>query len=189
MRIAGPSLSPRLSEQESALLTSALARDQKGWRAFVERYEPTLRQAIRDEAPPETTDDVIDDLLGEFWLFLLDDDLRRLRRFSGCDLCGWLALIAAQLTRNHFKRAARQPVMEPLRAIRSVAPGSQDSPVLLDVEEVAARWGLDRKTVYAMIQRRELPSRRCGRLVKIPRKAVELWEQASVAPERTRACR
>jgi excisionase family DNA binding protein len=186
MRSAAPSLKSPQLEPESSLLTAALARDQKRWRAFVERYESTIRLAIREEAPPETSDDAIDDLLGDFWLFLLDDDLRRLRDFSGSDLGGWLALVAAQMTRNHFKRAARQPVMEPLRAVRDVAP---PPPAFLDVEQVAARWGLDRKTVYAMIQRRELPSRRCGRLVKIPRKAVELWEQASVAPDRTRACR
>jgi excisionase family DNA binding protein len=40
----------------------------------------------------------------------------------------------------------------------------------MTVEEVARRWGLDRKTVYAMIDRGQISSRRCGRLVRIPSK-------------------
>jgi excisionase family DNA binding protein len=58
------------------------------------------------------------------------------------------------------------------------------------VEEVAKRWGIDRKTVYGMIDRGQLVSRRCGRLVRIPRRAVESFEsQASVSPERPIKCR
>jgi excisionase family DNA binding protein len=61
---------------------------------------------------------------------------------------------------------------------------------MIGVEEVAKRWGIDRKTVYSMIERGQLVSRRCGRLVKVPRAAVESFEsQASVSPERSTQCR
>ncbi|HEX4461154.1 MAG TPA: helix-turn-helix domain-containing protein, partial [Polyangia bacterium] len=78
---------------------------------------------------------------------------------------------------------ARLPAVEP-----EVAPAAERT--LLRVEEVARRWGLDRKTIYGMIERGEITARRCGRLVRIPRKAIESFEsQASVAPERHIKCR
>ena len=58
-------------------------------------------------------------------------------------------------------------------------------PSMLRVEEVAARWRLNVKTVYSMIERGELAARRFGRVLRIPRAAVEQLEQASVAPERS----
>jgi excisionase family DNA binding protein len=65
-----------------------------------------------------------------------------------------------------------------------------DGRTMLRVEEVAKRWGLDRKTVYAMIERGQISARRCGRLVRIPRKVIESFElQASVVPERDIKCR
>jgi excisionase family DNA binding protein len=70
--------------------------------------------------------------------------------------------------------------------VRCPTCGNQEQPTLLRVEDVAHRWGIDRKTIYAMIHRGELVSRRCGRLVRIPRNIVESFEiQASVSPERT----
>ncbi len=55
---------------------------------------------------------------------------------------------------------------------------------MLRVEEVAKRWDLNVKTVYGMIERKELLARRCGRVLRVPRSVVESYEQASVAPER-----
>lgn len=49
------------------------------------------------------------------------------------------------------------------------------------VEDVAARWALNPKTVYAMIERGELIARRFGRVLRVPRSLVESIEQASVA--------
>ena len=59
---------------------------------------------------------------------------------------------------------------------------------MMRVEEVAARWNLNVKTVYGMIKRGELIARRCGRVLRVPRAAVETFEQASVAPGGT-SCR
>ena len=51
---------------------------------------------------------------------------------------------------------------------------------MLRVEDVAARWKLNVKTVYAMIERGELSARRFGRVLRVPRALVESLEQASV---------
>ena len=63
------------------------------------------------------------------------------------------------------------------------------SPRMMKVEEVAERWDLNTKTVYAMIERGELAARRCGRVIRVPRHVVESFEQASVAPGGNRPCR
>ena len=55
-------------------------------------------------------------------------------------------------------------------------------PTMLSVEEVAARWSVSPKTIYAMIQRREIIARKLGRILRIPRAVVESIEQASAAP-------
>jgi len=55
-------------------------------------------------------------------------------------------------------------------------------PTMLSVEEVASRWSVSAKTIYGMIQRREIVARKIGRILRIPRAVVELLEQASAVP-------
>jgi excisionase family DNA binding protein len=53
---------------------------------------------------------------------------------------------------------------------------------MLRPEDVARRWGVNVKTVYAAIRRRQLPVKRLGeRVLLIPRRAVEEIEQGRVA--------
>lgn len=64
---------------------------------------------------------------------------------------------------------ARQP--EP-------APALDALPELLTVEEIAAFLRCGRGTAYALIARGELPSVRIGRLVRVPRAAIEALVRA-----------
>jgi hypothetical protein len=52
---------------------------------------------------------------------LLEDDLRRLRGFSGDDLGAWLVMVATQVAANHVRRLARQPKVEFIDTIAQVA--------------------------------------------------------------------
>ena len=55
---------------------------------------------------------------------------------------------------------------------------------LLRVEEVAAALGVHRSTVFEMLRHGELPVLRIGRLVRIPRKALDAWiEKRTELPE------
>lgn len=47
----------------------------------------------------------------------------------------------------------------------------------------AARWAVHAKTVYGMIQRGELASRRVGRTIRIPIAVVESFEGRVVSEE------
>jgi len=57
---------------------------------------------------------------------------------------------------------------------------------MLSVDELAARWGVDRKTLYLQIQRRQLPVVRIGRAIRIPLALIESIEQGCLY-QRTKA--
>jgi hypothetical protein len=82
-----------------------------------------LRQAVREAADEEAplSADQIDDVLGDLWLLLLEDDLRRLRSFHGDDLGAWLAMVASQVAMNRVRELAREPPTEPLDEDRHAA--------------------------------------------------------------------
>ncbi len=50
--------------------------------------------------------------------------------------------------------------------------GMEQKPETLKVAEVAAKLRVDPRTVYRMIERRELPAIRIGRLIRVPTEAV-----------------
>jgi DNA-directed RNA polymerase specialized sigma24 family protein len=106
--------------QGDRMLNAVLARDQKAWRKLVAQHEPALRRSIRNlDDELQISDDEIDDVLADFWLLLLEDDLRRLRGFDasgGSDLGGWLALVAAEVARKELRRRGRRPEHVPYDA-------------------------------------------------------------------------
>lgn len=56
------------------------------------------------------------------------------------------------------------------------------APTLISVDALADRWGVDRKTIYGMIGRGELPAVRLGRLVRVPLAVVTSVEQGRAVP-------
>jgi excisionase family DNA binding protein len=102
------------------------------------------------------------------------DDGALLRRLGDGDEEAWREVIARidERARDAVNASAAPAAVEP-RPSR-----------MMRVEDVAARWDVNVKTLYAMIKRGELPARRFGRVVRVPRFVVESFEQASVAPER-----
>jgi excisionase family DNA binding protein len=186
---------------DSDLARLTLSGDQAAWREIMRRYDSPLREAIVDAAlEPSINPADVDDLMSEFWLSLIEVDMRRLRAFNpsrGAALLSWLTIQLVQALREHERRRDAEPEMVPLDEVKRHAdtrppPASRfaSRATMMRVEEVAERWDLNVKTVYAMIARGELAARRCGRLMRVPRRVVESFEsQASVSPERTKPCR
>jgi excisionase family DNA binding protein len=55
---------------------------------------------------------------------------------------------------------------------------------MLTPDELAGRWGVDRKTIYKAVTLKQLPAVRIGKkLLLIPLAAVEALEQGRVEPE------
>jgi excisionase family DNA binding protein len=189
------------SRVDSDLVRLTLAGDQAAWREIMRRYDTPLHQAIFDAALEPTINPAeVDDLMSEFWLSLVESDMRKLRAFNpsrGAALLSWLTIQLVQALREHERRRAAEPEMVPLDEVRRhadtrppPAPRFASRATMLRVEEVAERWDLNVKTVYAMIARGELAARRCGRVMRVPRHVVESFEsQASVGPGGKRPCR
>ena len=182
---------------DAAVVRATLAGDEPAWRELMRRFTPALRQAVRD-AGDAIAEAGVDDVIGELWLSLVEQGMRRLRSFDptrGASLVTWLTIRASQLAHDRGARRQTTQGAIPLEAAsdpagKAMPLPSGGSPTLLRVEEVAKRWGINRKTVYAMIDRGQISARRCGRLVRIPVKVIESFEsQAGVAPERHLKCR
>jgi excisionase family DNA binding protein len=182
---------------DAQLVAATIARDGAAWCELMHRHAAALRDAAIN-ASSTLSEAEIDDVLSELWLSLIENNMARLRAFNparGAALLSWLTIRLSQIVFTREQEHANTPAMVPLREAGQVAAlppkrnGAADAP-LMRVDDVAKRWGLDRKTVYAMIERGQLASRRCGRLVRIPRNVVELFEsQASADPDRGALCR
>jgi excisionase family DNA binding protein len=183
---------------DAQLVRATLANDQAAWRELMRRHADALREAAR-EASEGIGEADADDVVSDLWLSLIENDMRGLRAFDpsrGAALLSWLTIRLSQLVYRRDVQRASEPDSVSLVAAKKVAvippeaTSQGEDRTLMKVEEVARRWGIDRKTVYAMIERGQLDSRRCGRLVRIPRKVIESFEsQASVEPERHLKCR
>ena len=183
---------------DAELVRATLAKEQAAWRELMRRYAGVLLAAAHD-IDAGLSDADADDVVANLWLSLIERDMHQLRAFDpsrGAALLSWLTIRLYQLIYERQRRREAEPQTVPLveaTKIPAAQPlsraGLEDRP-LMTVDEVARRWGLDRKTVYAMIDRGQISARRCGRLVRIPRKMVESFEsQACVSPGRHIKCR
>jgi RNA polymerase sigma-70 factor (ECF subfamily) len=93
------------------LLSARTGRErERTWSVFVERFRRLIGSCVRGAlvryGAPARPDD-IDDLVGEVWIALLDDDLRRLRAFSpdrGARLSTFIGLLATNHTIDRLRR-------------------------------------------------------------------------------------
>ncbi len=121
------------SAEELELLDALLAGEQHRWNEFVRRYERLIGSCVlkvmRRYGAAFSSDDV-DDLVGEAWLALLRDDMRKLRQYRrdrGFRIASWIGLIATNLTIDALRaRAAHARPLEAVKetsfAVEAVAP-------------------------------------------------------------------
>src|SRR4051812_44018893 len=111
------------SADELALLQALLATSKKVqhdrlWADFVQRYERLIVscvvKALRRYGATFSRDD-LDDLVGDVWLVLLRDDMKKLRQYDatrGFRIASFLGLVATNATIDHLR--ARQAESTPL---------------------------------------------------------------------------
>ena len=116
---------------EVSELAAVLARDEAAWRRFVGRYNESLRAVVRHatEVTHPLSDDQVDDVLGDFWLALVANDMRMLRAFNptrGAALLTWLTFHVAHVVHEHLRRLGEEPMFVTLYEARNVpAPRSR----------------------------------------------------------------
>jgi RNA polymerase sigma factor (sigma-70 family) len=111
------------SAEEVALLQALLAATKKVphdrlWSDFVQRYERLIIscvvKALRRYGATFSRDD-LDDLVGDVWLVLLREDMKKLRQYDatrGFRIASFLGLVATNATIDHLR--ARQAESTPL---------------------------------------------------------------------------
>src|SRR5438270_8551220 len=126
------------SAEEAALLGALLAGEgklaqQRLWAEFVRRYERLLMSCVlkvlRRYGATFSRED-LDDLVGDVWLVLLRDDMKKLRQYDaarGFRIASFLGLVATNATIDHLR--ARQAdatpldeVIEDYASLRAEAP-------------------------------------------------------------------
>jgi RNA polymerase sigma factor (sigma-70 family) len=125
---------------------------QRHWAEFVRRYERLITSCVlkvlRRYGALFSTED-LDDLVGDVWLTLLRDDMKKLRQYDesrGFRIASFIGLVATNVTIDHLR--ARQAETSPLDEVMEnhaalTAASPRDS---VEVEEQAqlARLALDR---------------------------------------------
>lgn len=92
---------------ESSLLAAVISNDQRAWSELVRRYQPALRDVVRDIVEIESE---IDDVIGAFWLQMVEDDMRWLRAFTpgrNASLLNWLTIHLPHLAHEQRRKLNR----------------------------------------------------------------------------------
>ena len=123
---AEPSEEERTDSQNVPI--GVLEGDEVAWRSFVARHDAALRTIVRQatETTNALSDDQIDDVMGDFWLAVVSNDMRLLRSFKperGSTLLTWLTFHVAKTANNRVARLLAEPTMVPLdEALHVPAP-------------------------------------------------------------------
>jgi RNA polymerase sigma factor (sigma-70 family) len=143
--------------EETKLLAALLKRQpesvrQRRWAEFVERYQRLITSCVlkvlRRYGAVFSAED-LDDLVGDVWLTLLRDDMRKLRQYDaarGFRIASFIGLVATNVAIDHLR--ARQADALPLDDLAEdyVAPGQPMPRDIVEDREQAelARVALNR---------------------------------------------
>jgi excisionase family DNA binding protein len=118
-------------EDERRLVQAALEGDERAWHRLVRRYDGPLREIVREstDAIQPLTDEQLEDVIGDFWLRMVEDDRRWLRRFRGdSSLETFLRFQALAVAHEHVQRLRREPVTLSFDEKRYVPVARESSP-------------------------------------------------------------
>jgi hypothetical protein len=98
---------------DEALAEMLLRRDQAAWREFVHRFEPLLRfqvgKTLASAIHVLLDSDAIDDVIGDFYLDIVEADMHKLRYWlfgnRKASLRSWLGKVSTQIAIEHIRRA------------------------------------------------------------------------------------
>lgn len=150
---------------DAEVIAAVLDRDEVTWQQLMRRFDPTLREVVRHaaEAIAPLGDADVDDVMGDFWLRLVEEDFRLLRAFNpsrGSALSSWLTFQVAHVAHQYLHRQRREPPLVPLGRAENVAdprpiPSSRlrteeaqaaaESALLADLADLLVKLTLDGK--------------------------------------------
>jgi RNA polymerase sigma-70 factor, ECF subfamily len=98
---------------ELLLLDGVLRGDAESEAAFVERFVPLIRHCLRALSHGCLSEPDLDDLVGEVWLRLWENDKHRLRCFDpsrGVRVSTWIATLARRCSIDQLRSLRRAPL-------------------------------------------------------------------------------
>ena len=108
------------------LLAACIQKDNRAWQELIRRYDDSLRGAVYKQLAScidRLPSDHRDDIMGAFYLKLVDHDMRALRCFDwqkGSALFKWFAFVVAQCATDYLIDVLGRPEYEPLDAALEV---------------------------------------------------------------------
>jgi hypothetical protein len=108
------------------VLDACIRKDQRAWRELHRRYDAPLRVAAYKRLKPLVTrlpSDFRDDVMGAFWLKVVERDMAHLRCFNwgaGTALYKWFARLVGQCATDYAGMILDQPDFAPLKDAREV---------------------------------------------------------------------
>lgn len=104
--------SPGASTDDTDLLRLVIGDDSAAWRELVRRFDGPLRVVVNDIIPAARGRPAadVDDVMGAFWLRMIEDDKRWLRAFNpahGGSLLNWLTLHVSQVAHDRAREVRR----------------------------------------------------------------------------------
>lgn len=99
--------------EDAALVALCLERDEHAWREFMRRYEPTLRANVRGTISyalrKALGSDAIDEVMGDFYVRILERDMLKLRNWHAAERKGavmaLLTMICNGIAIDHARHA------------------------------------------------------------------------------------
>ena len=97
---------------DGELLDAMLRRDNRAWTELMRRFDPLLRIVVRRRLIRSMgtvlASDAVDDVMGAFYLDLVERDMRKLRTWGDgprrAKLSTWLTMIAGQIAVEHVRQ-------------------------------------------------------------------------------------
>ena len=158
LRFSSSKPGPKGNSSEERQLLHALLRgrnplvQQRRWQEFVHRYERLITSCVlkvlRRYGAVFTAED-LDDLVGDVWLMLLRDDMRKLRQYDearGFRIASFIGLVATNTTIDHLRsrQAETAPLDEVLESHASLAAVSPRDNIEVEEQAELARRALNR---------------------------------------------
>lgn len=134
-----------LTVAELLSLCVAKPTDDNAWLEFLKRYDSVVRSSVfstfhrrakqETERRQQFPESVAEDLVQDVYKRLVEDDCRALKQFSGSSensICAYLAMIAVNVVRDHFREARAQKRPKISFSLDQLLDEQRDAPLLRD---------------------------------------------------------
>jgi RNA polymerase sigma-70 factor (ECF subfamily) len=121
------------------LIQACLKNDQEAWKEFRARFHQVISLAVLRTARRwgNTSNGLMEDLIGDTYLKLCADNFKLLRNFefrTESGLYGFLKVIATNVTHDYFRHPRPDPAPPPVEPEDAYVPDPPDQDAVKDIE-------------------------------------------------------